>query len=773
MQKADASIATSEGVSVKAATNIGNAFLDTGGKVEFSGIKQAQAFSLVAGELKTTEGQALSTAQATTFMTSAMTLATATGTDLSDTTSTLAGVMQAFQLPLAQTASASNVLFNASRATGQGIDTLATSLEKTRSKLGETSPPLSQLTALIVDMTKAGITGRAALTGVNTAMTGLLGAATGTTKANLAANATLKQYGVNAVQANGQLTPMSTIIEKLAPKFATMTQAQQLATSSIIFGSSAAKQMTAVIDAGTVSFTKSTTAVNQNNAVTKAAAIQQGTLSGQLHILSAAVSDDGTKLGQVLIPALTDVAKAIVPVITGFTDVVGWFIKGSAGAHLVEAAIATVLAPALIKMGATAVAQAARSVVAFITMRDSATTTANVIDADMVRAEAGVQGLADETTAAAGTVAVEGAEIGASFTAMLGPIGIATAAIVLFHNKISAALTDFAKYTGLTAAGNAVNNALGGLTGSVTSGNIQSRYDQALKGVKNQKELDILNKGFDEMGTLLNANLTTQNKYLATALKGGPLGHQFGPSTFTDTKTAINKQLDAYIPPANTAAEKAAAAAKKKAAEAATKAVTTAASAAVKAQTTLSNEVLAAVKMPLAKGVEQLKALGVPANKATQVLKDAVKPFTDAVTSLEKAGFTAAEAVKIADAGQAELTKEAKANAAKTKAATAAALKAGADSLTALTVNGIAVSGSIYRAAIGAAYKTQTGSSINAIGTSTTAQQPGTNVLLQVHPGAIVVHTTKGDDMNTILDKVLRQLSTELRSGTSGLAVIR
>ena len=63
MQSADASIATSAGESVKAATSIGDAFLATAGQSEFSGIKQAQAFAQVAGQLKATEGQALSTAE--------------------------------------------------------------------------------------------------------------------------------------------------------------------------------------------------------------------------------------------------------------------------------------------------------------------------------------------------------------------------------------------------------------------------------------------------------------------------------------------------------------------------------------------------------------------------------------------------------------------------------------------------------------------------------------------------------------------------------------
>ncbi len=776
MQKADASIATSEGVSVKAATNVGNAFLETGGKVEFSGIKQAQAFAAVAGELKTTEGRALTTADSMTFMKSAMDLASASGQDLSDTTSTLAGVIQAFQLPLSATASTANVLFNASNATGQSLDTLATALEKTRSKLGATSPPMSQLTALIVDMTKAGITGRSALTGVNTAMTGLLGAATGTTKANLLAKSTLEQYGVSAVEANGKITPLSTIIDKLAPKYKTMTEAQQLSTSSIIFGSSAAKQMTAVINAGSASFDKSTAAVTKNNAVTKASAIQQGTLSGQLSVLGAAVSDDGTRLGEVLIPVLTDVAKVLVPVITGFTDVVGWFLKGSTAAHLVEIAIGTVLAPALIKMGVDAVESAGKAALSFVTMGASSKTAATTVagsDDAIVTANTEAAGSFEEISAAA---AADIPGIGASMAAMTTEVEGADDAIIEANEAAGASFTALA---GVAAAG-------------IISFVATTKLLDYLKNRATVKQ-----SSFEGSGTL------SQNQIVAAFDKahgiadtgvGGTAGTSAADSGIYKAADAWYKKMeaekkkkaasaakgiDAYIPAPDTAAAKAA-----------SSAATKAATAAKTAESQLTSALISAIKEPLKQGVDSLKALGVPANRATAVLKDAVKPFTDAVTALEKAGFDASDAVKIADAGQAELTKEAKAAAAVAKAAAKKAVDDTTSSLTALTVNGIQVSGSIYRAAIGAAYKTQTGANLNATLSPVSAVAPISAPVAPTPPkslsqgivfqsGAIQIHPSPGNDAASLaatksyIDQMLRQLASEIRAGTSMTAVIR
>ena len=254
MQKANATIAASSGQSIEAVTKIGDAFLTTAGVSQHSAIDMSNAFGMVAGSLKLTEGHALTAKQALDFMNTASTLATAKGIDLATATQTLAGVMQAFQLNASQAAMASNVLFNASNATGQGIDTLANSMEKLRSKLGDTAPPMAALAALTVDMTKQGITGRAAVTGLNGAVTSLAAAAAGATTAGQKSEAVLKALGVSAKGANGELTPMSKIIDVLGPKFKTMTQAQQIATATMIFGSSAAKSMTAVILAGTTAY---------------------------------------------------------------------------------------------------------------------------------------------------------------------------------------------------------------------------------------------------------------------------------------------------------------------------------------------------------------------------------------------------------------------------------------------------------------------------------------------------------------------------------------
>ena len=352
MQKADVAIANTEGISVKAATNIGNAFLGTAGQTEFSAKEQAEAFATVSGQLKATEGHALSTADSMTFMGAAMDLATAKQIPLGTATSTVAGIMQAFQLKVKDTAHVADVLFNTSNTTGQGIDTIGASLEKLKSKLGDTSPPLGDLAGLLVSMTENGITGRAAIAGVNTAMSGLQAAAEGSTKSGKIANSTLKDFGLSATTSSGQITPLTTIIAGLAPRFKEMTQEQQLATATTIFGASAARQMTAVIDAGAGAFDKATDAVNKHGAAQKAAQQQSKTFESQVKTLEAEMEDWGTKIGEVVLPVLKILAQAMLDVINVVVKSIEFIFKHKELLVALAAVTAAVVIPAMIDMGA-------------------------------------------------------------------------------------------------------------------------------------------------------------------------------------------------------------------------------------------------------------------------------------------------------------------------------------------------------------------------------------------------------------------------------------
>jgi hypothetical protein len=506
MQSADAAIAAAGGTSIKAATGIGDAFLGTAGKTEFGAQAIATAFAGVAGQLKSTQGHALDSAQALSVMNAAMELATAKGISLGDSTSTVAGVMQAFQIKAAGAGHVSDVLFTASTATGQSIDTLGSALEKVRAKLGPTAGSVGDLAGLLVDMTNQGVTGRAAMTGLNSGLNTLEKTANGVTTATSAQQAAydqmspslkkladayksgsvsssqfttatnalppaqaglaksfatattavqtaqlkFREMGVTAFDATGKFVGMGSIIEQLHPKFAAMSQAQQLAAASTLFGAGAARQMVAVINAGPAAYDKATSSVNKNGAAHAAAAKQASTLHVEEQTLMAEMGDLATRIGSVLIPIIT--------------SMIGWFVKATtfvvdhkAALIALGAVIAGILGPAIavftinkmasfgqsfiaagghVKDFASGVQSAVRKVIGLFTQQtaasDAATgklktnaaagatavnTEATGIQGASAKIDAAQAGTATAAEGAAGKIEASSAAAGTSFTA--------------------------------------------------------------------------------------------------------------------------------------------------------------------------------------------------------------------------------------------------------------------------------------------------------------------------------------------------------------------
>lgn len=314
MQQATTAIATSAGISVSAAQSIGNAFLGTAGQSEFSGIEIAKAFSGVAGQLKSTEGRALSTAQAMQVMNAASDLATAKQIDLGTATSTVAGVMQSFQLKTKDAASVADILFNASNATGQGVDTLGAALEKVKSKMGAFAPPIGTLSGLLVDMTNHGETGRAAMSALGSVFTGLITPIGKLTSSQQAIVTAQKAAGVSFETSKGQLKPFGDIVAQVSPLIKGMGDAQATATlQSLGFGSSSAK-LVSTIQAGPAAFQAAVDSTTKQGSASAAAAKQAQTFSVEMKTLGATFEDIVTKIGQYLIPIVTKLGKIFLEV---------------------------------------------------------------------------------------------------------------------------------------------------------------------------------------------------------------------------------------------------------------------------------------------------------------------------------------------------------------------------------------------------------------------------------------------------------------------------
>ena len=395
-QSSQAKVQAALGQSVKQSNALANSLLGTAGHTEQSASAMEAALAPVAAQFKSLQGGAYTTADALEEMKAASTLADAGLGSLSDTTGDLAGIMQAFQLRAKDAASTADILYSASQLTGQGIDSLTSGLERTRTKLGALAPSLGDLSGLLADMTEHGETGRAAMSMLTTTMTALLkptaaaakaqtdlkatldamppslraladeyqsGALTGNsltaaTDGMSTANAALwkafvsaaggartsnlasKELGLTVLNNKGQFVGMASVIGQLQEKLKGLTNAQATAELTALgFGSSSAKLL-ALVRAGPEAFDKATAAVTKHGRAENAANLQMKTLHGQLHMLEAAVDDYGVRLGRVLIPKIETVIHVTA-------SVVEWFNKNRVAAYTLAAVVIGVLGVAV------------------------------------------------------------------------------------------------------------------------------------------------------------------------------------------------------------------------------------------------------------------------------------------------------------------------------------------------------------------------------------------------------------------------------------------
>jgi TP901 family phage tail tape measure protein len=320
-QSAMTQVQNSAGLSTNATKNLGNAFVDTMGKSEFSATQIAQAYSQVAGQLKLLNGAQLTTKQSMDFVNAATDLATAKHLDLAAAMTATTSTMKAFQIPVAQAAQVTNDLFVTSGMTGTSIDGLANQFTKMHAKLGDAIPSLQDMDNLMVDMTAHGVgQGRALLT-VTQAMTKLLDPSTKNVQL-------LQSMGVNAFNAQGKFVGMQQVLQELQPAFAGMNEQQKINTAQTLFGAGAASSMLTLIQAGPAAYQAAASAIQNHTNVSSAAANASKNFENQMKILGAAVSDLQIQLGNVLLPVATRVVGWLST--TGVKDVKD-FINGFDG----------------------------------------------------------------------------------------------------------------------------------------------------------------------------------------------------------------------------------------------------------------------------------------------------------------------------------------------------------------------------------------------------------------------------------------------------------
>ena len=214
--------------------------------------------------------------------------------------------------------------------TGEFVDVLAMAATKSNTKvslLGESfkyAAPLcgtlgysAQDTAIFLGlMANAGIKGSQAGTTLKTSLANL----SAPTKAQAAE---IERLGISLTDANGQMLPLLDLTRNMREAFSGMSEAEQTAAASTIFGKEAMSGMLAVINASEADFRSLTSSIyNSAGAAKEMAEIKLDNLKGDLTLLDSAVDGLGLTIGEAFMPQIRELVQAGTGVISFLNQVV-------------------------------------------------------------------------------------------------------------------------------------------------------------------------------------------------------------------------------------------------------------------------------------------------------------------------------------------------------------------------------------------------------------------------------------------------------------------
>lgn len=298
-------VQNSAGMTADQTKKLGDAFVNTMFKSEFSAQDMATAYATVAGQLQLLNRGTLTTKQSMDFMSAATDLATAKHLNLGSAVSSTMQIMKAFQTPIAQTSDVTNQLFIASSLTGQSVDTLSGQYLKMASKIGSVMPSLTDMNTLMIDMNQHGVGSGRIFTQMTLAISNMLN------PSKKQSQALVDMIGP-ITDASGKFVGMQSVLQRLNPVMSQYgdNAAAKVAALTPIFGGAADAVSRLVSDSG--GFQAASDALSNHTTVTQAAATAQKDLNTQIKTLESGTHDVLIKIGTAIVPQVQQILNAVM-----------------------------------------------------------------------------------------------------------------------------------------------------------------------------------------------------------------------------------------------------------------------------------------------------------------------------------------------------------------------------------------------------------------------------------------------------------------------------
>lgn len=219
-----------------------------------------------------------------------MNLAAADGLDLATTSDIVTDAITAFGLKASDSSHFADVLAKASSSANTNVSMLGESFKYVAPLAGTMGYSVEDVSLALGLMANASVKGSMAGTSLKTALSNL---ASPTEKmANV-----MEKYGISISDTEGNALPLIDVLKKLREKFGTLSETEQAAAASTLFGKEAMSGMLAIINASDSDFKNLTENINNaDGAAQSMADTMQDNLQGKFTILKSSLEGLGIEI---------------------------------------------------------------------------------------------------------------------------------------------------------------------------------------------------------------------------------------------------------------------------------------------------------------------------------------------------------------------------------------------------------------------------------------------------------------------------------------------
>lgn len=243
-----------------------------------------------------------------------MSLAAASGEDLGTTSDIVTDALTAFGLQAGDAGHFADVLAQASANANTNVSMLGESFKYVAPVAGAMNYSVEDTSLALGLMANASIKGSMAGTALKTSL------------ANMAAPtdsmaAAMDKYGISLTDSEGNMKSLRGVIDNLRGSLGGLSETEQTAAASTIFGKEAMAGMLAIINASEEDYNKLSTAIgNSKDAAEGMADTMLDNLKGSFSLMQSAIEGTENAFGKRLSPYLRDIAGGIADAMPGITD---------------------------------------------------------------------------------------------------------------------------------------------------------------------------------------------------------------------------------------------------------------------------------------------------------------------------------------------------------------------------------------------------------------------------------------------------------------------